>query len=93
MDDFKENVIEFVQNSKVATVTFCQGRFVTRIKELAKNYPDEVQITKENEDGSIVAHIPTKYIVINRRTKNLTDEQRQAIADRLKTYTVKDEMD
>ena len=58
MDDFKENVIEFLLNDKMATVTLCQGRFVSKVKELAKKYPDEVKITHANSDGSIVAHIP-----------------------------------
>ena len=84
MDDFKENVIEFVQNSKVATVTFYQGRFISKIKELAKQYPDEVKITHTNPDGSIVAHIPTHYIKINNKTSNLTEEERKEIGERLR---------
>ena len=82
MDDFKENVIEFVLNSETATVTFTQGRYITRIKELAKKKPDKCKITAENSDGSIVAHIPTSWIRINPE-KELSDEQRQAIAERL----------
>ena len=74
MDDFRENVIEFVQNDKTATVTFCQGRFISRIKELAEKFPEECQITAENSDGSIVAHIPTKWVRIN-PTKQLSEEQ------------------
>ena len=93
MDDLRENVIEFLKDSKTATVTFCQGRFVTKIKKLAEKYPDEVKITTENRDGSIVAHVPTSYITLSNRTKNLTDEQRRAIADKFKSRTVKDETD
>lgn len=91
MDSMNENVIEFTRDNRVATVTFCQGRYVTKVKELAKKYPEEVQITHENEDGSIVAHIPTSYIKINKRTHNLTDEQRQELSDRLKAQLKKDE--
>lgn len=93
MDSMNENVIEFTRDNRVATVTFCQGRYVTKVKELAKKYPEEVQITHENEDGSIVAHIPTSYIKINKRTHNLTDEQRQELSDRLKAQLKKDETD
>lgn len=82
MDDFKENVIEFVLNGDTATCTFCQGRYISRIKELAKKKPDKCKITAENADGSIVAHIPTSWIRINPE-KELSDEQRQAIAERL----------
>ena len=83
MDDFKENVIEFLKDQKVATVTFCQGRYVSRIRELAERKPDKCQITAENMDGSIVAHIPTSWVRINPE-KNLSDEQRQEMAERLK---------
>ena len=81
MDDFKENVIEFVKDSKTATVTFCQGRYISRIKELAEKRPDECQITATNKDGSIVAHIPTSWIRIN-PTLELSDEQKEKLAER-----------
>lgn len=85
MEDFRENVIEFVLNSDVATCTFYQQRYVTRIKELAKKKPDKCKITAENSDGSIVAHIPVSWIRINPE-KELSDEQRQAIAERLNKH-------
>ena len=47
MDDLKENVIEFVQNAETATVTFCQGRYISRIKELAEKKPDECKIVSD----------------------------------------------
>ena len=74
MDDFRENVIEFVQNGDTATVTFCQGRYITRIKELAEKKPDKCQIMDENEDRTIVAHIPVAWIKINPE-RELTEEQ------------------
>ena len=85
MEDFRDNVIEFVLNSDVATCTFYQQRYVSRIKELAKKKPDKCKITAENSDGSIVAHIPTSWIRINPE-KELSDEQRQAIAERLNRH-------
>ena len=83
MEDLKENVIEWLLNDKTATVTLTQGRFITKVKELASKYPEDVKITRTNTDGSIVACIPTSYISISNRSKNLTDEQRQAIKERL----------
>jgi hypothetical protein len=88
MDDFKENVIEFLLNDKTATVTFTQGRFITRIKELAKRKPDKCQITAENADGSIVAHIPTSWVKINPE-KELSEEQREKFAERARQMTVR----
>lgn len=71
----QENVIEFLRDSKTATVTFSQGRYISKIKKLAEKYPDEVQIVHENR-SSIVAHIPTKYIKVN-HPKVVSDEQRE----------------
>ena len=79
----QENAIEWIRNSNIATVTFSQGRYITKIKKLAEKYPDDVKITAENSDGSIVAHIPVRYIKISNAKKELTDEERKAIAERL----------
>lgn len=85
-DDFtgeseQENVIEFLRDAKTATVTFSQGRYISKIKKLAERFPDEVQIVHENKQ-SIVAHIPVKYIKINRADRELTDEQKKELAER-----------
>ena len=78
-----ENVIEWVRGNKTATVTFQVGRYATRIKKLAEKYPEEVQICHTNNDGSIVAHIPVKYIKINRAGERvLTGEQRKQYSER-----------
>jgi hypothetical protein len=76
VEDYKENVIEFLHNQKVATVTFSQGRYISRIKELAEKRPDECKITHTNTDGTIVAHIPTEWIRINPKME-LSDEEKQ----------------
>jgi hypothetical protein len=81
----QENAIEFIRNSPVATVTFCQRRFITKIRKLAENEPDLVQIVYENPDGSIVAHIPVSYIHISksRKGREMTDEEKASAAERL----------
>lgn len=79
-----ENVIEFRLNEDTATVTFCQARFITKIRKLAEKYPDECQITHENKDGSIVAHIPVKWIKISRVERHLSDEQIEIARERVK---------
>ena len=79
-----ENCIEWIRNSKTATLSFSQKRYVTKIKRLAEKYPDEIQIVYENNDGSIIAHIPVSAIHISiRKRKELTEEQREAAVKRL----------
>lgn len=81
-----ENVIEFTRDAKVATVTFCQGRMVSRIKKLKKKFPDDVEITSEKK-RTIVAHIPAKWIKINppqqREAREYTDEELKELCERL----------
>ena len=77
-----ESVIEFIKGSEIATVSFPRGKFRSRIKKLAEAYPAECKIIAENEDGSLCAHIPVKWIRIN-PTKRMTDEQRRKLASRL----------
>lgn len=77
-----ENVIEFTKGTDRATVTLSQGRYVTRIKKLAAEHPEECRIIAQNSDGSIYAHIPVKWIRINPGMK-LTKEQKQKKTDAL----------
>lgn len=81
-----ENAIEFIKHSERATVTFSQGRYISRIKKLAEKYPEECEIVAINkstgEGESICAHIPTAWIRIN-PGMDLTDEQRKAIGEKL----------
>lgn len=82
-----ENVIEFLRDQKTATVTFCQKKFISKIRSLAEKFPDDCEITHENPDGSIVAHIPVKWIKINnpqRKSRDISDEEREAVGERLK---------
>lgn len=71
-----ENVIEFIENEKRATVTFSQGRFKTRIRKLAEEHPEKCQVIKENKDGSLLAHIPVSWIKIS-PPKEVSDEHRE----------------
>lgn len=74
MTDLRENEIEFLNNQKVATVTLSQGRYISKVRRLAGKYPDEVKIVTENQDGSIVAHIPTSYIKISRSKRTASED-------------------
>lgn len=85
MANCRENIIEWVRDEKRATLTFTQGRYLSKIKKLAKTYPEECQIVANNKDGSIVAHVPVTWIKIN-PPRQLTEEQRKAAAKRLNSY-------
>ena len=79
MADERENAIEWINGQNRVTVTLSQGRYISKVKKLAMKFPDEVQIVKENEDGTILAHIPLNYIKINRASRDLTEEEREVM--------------
>lgn len=82
----QDNIIEFLKNDKTAVVTFSQGKYITKIKKLAEKYPDECKIVAENNDGSILAHIPVNWVKISRIKREISEEQRLQSAERLRNY-------
>lgn len=82
--DVKENVIEFMLNQKVMAVTLTQKKYINRIKQYAKDFPDEVRIERENEDGSIFAKIPTRYLrIVRPSAREMTEEEKDVCRERL----------
>ena len=80
-----ENVIEFLTGDKTATLTISQQKYKNRLYELKERFPDDVDI-RENNNGSILAHVPTKWIRINPPRK-LSEEYKTELAQRVKNTT------
>lgn len=59
-----ENCFEFLNGQDTCTATLSSKKFINKMKKLSSLFPEEFSISCENEDGSIVAHFPTKYIKI-----------------------------
>ena len=78
-----ENCIEFLKNQHSITVSFCMQKWVNKVKRLKEQHPDDVKIIAENDDGSICARLPIKYLKIS-APKQVSDEQRQAASERFK---------
>lgn len=83
--EYRENNIEFYTNQETATASFTQLKMVHKMEQLAEIYPDECQIVAKNDDGSILVHFPVSWISVRRPVhRELTDEQRQELAERIK---------
>lgn len=82
----QENVIEWCRGDKEVTVTFAgHTKYNSKVRKLAEQYPDDVKIVAINKDNSIVAHLPLSFIKVNKPKKvNMSDEQKAALAERLK---------
>ena len=78
-----ENCIEFLNGQSEITVSFCSQKWINKIKKLHDKHPEDVEILAENNDGSIYAKMPIKYLKIS-APKIVSEEQRQAASERLK---------
>lgn len=81
-----ETAINRLQGDDYCYVFSAERKFINRLKELAEEYPNEVEIQYINEDGSIGAKVPYNWFrFIKPPTKrNYTEEQRQAMSERMK---------
>lgn len=80
-----DNVIEWVKGNNTVTVQLVShSKYANRVEKYAKAYPEEVQIVGRNADGSIVAHLPLKYIKITRPAHvEMTEERKEALRQKL----------
>lgn len=85
-----ENMIEFISGQRTATVTFTNQKHINRMKKLYEERGDEFKYFKENEDGSICAKIPLRWIKVNAgalpgtgKKREMTEEQKEELRKRL----------
>lgn len=81
MDEF---VIEWQRGQPTATITAPNGSALkSRVAKLNAEYPEDYKIVIENNDGSILAHVPVKYIklqaprLVNEKTLERLREYRE----------------
>lgn len=81
----RENVIEFLKGEKTITVTFSQRKYITKVKNMAKQYPNQVEILAENEDGSLCAHLPLNalHLYISKK-REISEDEREQMRKRMK---------
>lgn len=81
-----ETSIERIQGEKTLTVYTGEQKFINEIKKLKEAYPDDIDIRDINPNGSMVVHMPAKWLKFPKPPikRAFTDEQRQATSERLK---------
>lgn len=86
MADFKETSIDILSSDDHATFCSSETKWINKILKLKEVNPDKVDIRylPEDNDGMIVAHIPKNWIKVSPpRKREMTDEQKAALAERL----------
>lgn len=79
--DVKENAIEWYTGQRTITVTINQEKYKNKILKLAETHADQVKIVKVNDDGTILAKLPLKFLKISPPRK-VSDEQREQMRER-----------
>ena len=75
-----------------AYVSSDERKWINRIRKLAEEHGDDCVIMKQPEDngGFIYAKVPQNWVRVRPPIKrDMTDEQRAAIAERMRTYRSK----
>lgn len=83
---FSETCITYCDKSQ-AFISSDERRWINHIRKLKNEYPDLVEIDQAPElnDGCICAKFPTDWVkVLPKRKVTMSDEQRAAVAARLK---------
>ena len=88
----QENMIEFISGSRTCTVTFTNQKHINRMKKIYEERKEDFKYFIVNNDGSVCAKIPLKWLKINPGSKTgrvLTDEQKEAARTRLANARMK----
>lgn len=87
MADVKETCIEYIDEEKHATFCSSERKWINKIYKLKEKYPNDVhiEVSEEDNDGMIVAHIPKSWMKVSPPKKvNYTEEQKAALAERMR---------
>lgn len=80
-----ETVYDHLKGNTTFTVTAAEPWSITMIKKLQTQHPNEVEVIT-NKDGTLLAHLPFEWMrIIPKKKRNLTEEQKVAIVERLKS--------
>lgn len=86
-ENCNECSIAWIRGGEYAEVSAYSGsKLKGRVLKLSEQFPDDVKILATNQDGSIFAHIPAKYVKL-RAPKILTEEQRAELIERGKSMS------
>ena len=85
MNDYSYNETSFdhKKGDNYWGISTGEQRWVNKIEKYAQSHPEEVTIISRNNDGSIFAHVPEKWVKLS-PPKEVSEEQRQAASERFK---------
>lgn len=83
MSSNRENLFNWFNRDQKVTFTLSQLKMKNQLKKLMEEGDPNIEIIKENSDGSITGTMPLSYLKISKpHRRNLSEEQRKAVANR-----------
>lgn len=84
-NSFRENLFDWFNRENRVNFTLSQLKMKNQLKKMIEEGDTEIKIIAENDDGSITGSMPLSYLKICKPHKrNLSDDQRKAVADRFR---------
>lgn len=93
-DNNNENCVDFLSGEHFITVSFTDRKMINRTKKLYAERKDEFKYFVENEDGSVCAKIPKRWLKLNpgsvpdpnKPKREISEEQKAALLAGLEKY-------
>lgn len=83
MNEIRETVYEHLRGEDRFIVTAGEQWSVNMIRRLKEKYPDEVEIEVKNQDGSLLASVPSSWMRIRPKRKiEMSEEKRAELRER-----------
>lgn len=80
-----ETAFAYLAEDEHAWLSTDERKWITWARQMAKKYPDEVQIKSEFKDGTITVAVPKSWFKLSPPKKIfLTEDERNKRAERLK---------
>lgn len=79
----KETIVLFNEEDATASCFTYNVKLINRLSRLVESRPDECKLAKDNGAGGLFFEFPKSWVRIN-PTRQYTDEQRAALAERMK---------
>lgn len=84
-----EFAINWLKGSDYAEITVPSGSALkSKLLKYAAAFPEEVNHVIENKDGSMVCHVPVRYVKVT-RPRVVSDAQKEAVRKRAKAMWAK----
>lgn len=84
-----EFAINWLKGSDYAEITVPSGSALkSKLLKYADAFPEEVNHVIDNKDGSMVCHVPVRYVKVT-RPRVVSDAQKEAVRERAKAMWAK----